>query len=140
MTKKKRERRILAWHFCRKTRRLGYGDGRKIRVGETLSVTCQPALCECGLHASREPGDALLYGYGYIACRVQVWGKVQYESDKLVGQHRRCLAIVNAGTIIRQWYQWQDREGYMSRTSCSARLHKMLLAAIAAQKKSHASK
>jgi len=140
MTKKKRERRILAWHYCRADRRLGYGDGRKIRVGETLSVEGKPMLCVWGLHASRIPLRDWCYAAGNIACRVQVWGSVRFGRDKLVGQHRKCLAMVNATRIISEWRRWCRRRPLAMRKQRMARLHKMLLAAIAAQKKTHATK
>jgi hypothetical protein len=43
------------WHFAAcdadGTPRLAYGDGRKIRVGETLAVEGEPVLCEHGRSA-----------------------------------------------------------------------------------------
>ena len=41
---------MRAWHFCRNDKTLGYGDGRKIKVGETHLVEGKPVLCKYGLH------------------------------------------------------------------------------------------
>src|SRR4051794_16379994 len=53
----------LYWHFAavdgEGTPRLGYGDGREVRVGETLRVEGTPVPCEHGLHASETLWDAL---------------------------------------------------------------------------------
>ena len=45
--------KIKAWHFCRNDKKLGYGDNREIKVGETLTVDPDRiCLCNYGLHAS----------------------------------------------------------------------------------------
>lgn len=56
--------KLLAWHFCSEDRRLGYGDGREIKEGESLRVEGTPVLCKFGLHASVRILDALKYASG----------------------------------------------------------------------------
>ena len=41
------------WHFSAANKRLGYGDGREVIAGKTLSVDGE-SCCEKGLHATQE--------------------------------------------------------------------------------------
>ena len=86
---------ILAWHFAPKgpddRPMLGNNDGRIIEIGETLSVKGKIEICRSGLHASRRIIDALSYSTGPIICRVELWGDVTEQSDKLVARNRKCL-------------------------------------------------
>jgi hypothetical protein len=80
---------------------LGYQDGRKVAVGETLemlSVTdcfgnkyVDPKPCKAGMHASEDVLDAIEYAPGSTLCRVAVWGDVKHEEDKLCGRFRHVL-------------------------------------------------
>jgi hypothetical protein len=64
-------------------------DGRKIRVGATLTVDGTPVLCEHGLHASVRVLDALGYAPTTTRlCRVRVGGAVVTGSDKIAGTRR----------------------------------------------------
>lgn len=78
----------LYWHFCQVddsgTPRLGYGDRREVRVGETLRVEGEPVLCRRGLHASARLYDALGYANAneLTLCRVTLGGTVIDGSDK----------------------------------------------------------
>lgn len=91
---------VLGWHFLPNDLSLGHGDGRKVEVGETLTVDCEPVLCESGLHASERPLDALGYAPGPVICRVEVGGKVVRGSDKLVGTSRKVLWAYNASDVL----------------------------------------
>jgi hypothetical protein len=42
--KKKARKQWLGWHFANATETLNYGDGRKIKVGITHKVNCEPIL------------------------------------------------------------------------------------------------
>jgi hypothetical protein len=97
---------ILAWHWLAADRRLGYGDGRLVKPGQTLAIDGEPELCKNGLHASRSILDALGYAQGPIVCRVRLSGHVVKGDDKLVGTERRCLWMVDATTILRKWAIW----------------------------------
>ena len=99
--------KIYGWHFASEDKRLGYGDGREINVGETLTVDVTPELCEAGLHASPSALEALSLGRGPVACRVAVWGAVvgpnDSHPDKFAGQHRQVLAMVDASDLLREF-------------------------------------
>jgi hypothetical protein len=96
----------LGWHFARSDRRLGYGDGRTIREGDTLSVDCRPALCESGLHWSRDLLDALHYARGATLCRIYGWGDTVSDVDKCCGTHRHTVWLVDAEPALRAFARW----------------------------------
>jgi hypothetical protein len=84
-------RSVLAWHFAPADLRCAH-DGRRIRVGQTLTVTGTPVLCERGLHASIRVLDALGYAPDQTRlCRVRVGGDVVIGSDKIAGTRRTVL-------------------------------------------------
>jgi hypothetical protein len=45
--------------------------------------------------------DALQYAPGGTICRVEVWGDVQNEKDKLAGRHRKVLWMADANKALR---------------------------------------
>ena len=96
-------KRILGWHFCNEDMLLGYGDGRKIVDGKTLSVKGTPVLCDHGLHASKKLIDALYFAQGSILCRVEVWGNLKVDNDKLVGTHRKCLWHLDISNLLHEF-------------------------------------
>ena len=91
-------KKYTAFHFSNKAGTLGYGDGRQIRVGETLSVDCKPELCKIGLHGSQSVVDALGYAGGARLWKVEIWENVDCGDDKLCGNNRR--AVVDYGEIL----------------------------------------
>ncbi len=104
----KRAERVLAWHCINTTRTLGYGDGRKVVAGKTLTVKRPDdiALCNYGLHASERLIDALSHAREPIVCRVELSGNVLHGDDKLVASKRKCLWIVDATHALRLWACW----------------------------------
>lgn len=98
---------VYGWHFARADRRLGYGDGRKFRKGQTLRVTGTPVLCEFGLHASPRAIEALSYAPGPIACYVRLSGEVVGPSadnpDKMAATERTVIAWVDSTPILREF-------------------------------------
>ena len=105
----------LMWHFARVgsdgTPRLGYGDNREIRVGETLRVEIEPILCEQGLHASARLWDALSYARGerLSLCLVTLGGTVLHDANKSVANERTVVAMLDAGTtdkLLRDYARW----------------------------------
>lgn len=92
---------IKAWHFINKRRRLGYGDGRVVRVGRTYKIKGDPVLCHWGLHGSVRIVDALEYASGPILCRVEIGGKIIKGDDKLVGTKRTVLSMVDITEELR---------------------------------------
>ena len=83
------------FHFINANMQLGYGDNRKIIVGETLTVDCEPVLCKSGLHASERALDALYYANSSIVTIVELGGKIVHGEDKSVGTERTVLAIAD---------------------------------------------
>lgn len=87
-----------AFHWSRNDDCLGYGDGRQIALGETLSVSGKPELCNHGLHGSESIVDALGYAAGSHLWVVEIWGNVDNGNDKLCGNHRK--AVVEYGDLL----------------------------------------
>lgn len=85
------------WHFLCDDGRLGYGDDREVRQGETLTVPehwrwgHRPRLCESGMHASWIACDALKHAPGSIICRVAVWGELDRGRGKFCGRNRHVI-------------------------------------------------
>ncbi len=114
---------ILAWHVCLSDKRLGYGDGRLIVPGETLSIENDRPIrmCSNALHAHQSPADALYLSlcYGGLdpneprhICRVRLWsdtGRISRPGlwatpyGKLAGQHRKCLWMLELAEIIDEF-------------------------------------
>lgn len=90
---------ILAWHFLRNTQD---GEG-KLRTGEKappdgewLEWDGPLVMCQSGLHASRELGQALSYAPGSILCLVELDGTIvddtkSFYNDKLVASRRKIV-------------------------------------------------
>lgn len=106
------EQTILAWHFVGQWLR----DGSPVPPdGEWLEWHGPLKMCESGLHASRDPFDALRYAPGPILCRVECSGSIIEESSKLVCSRRRIIkrkdvteelryfARVQALSVIHLW-------------------------------------
>ena len=96
-------RTYKAWHFLREDRRLGYGDGREVIEGKTLTVDCDLALCKSGLHASTNILDALKWAPGPVVCRVEIGGTVILGGDKIVGTSRKALWMFDATDVLHEF-------------------------------------
>ena len=104
------------WHFAQVDTdgvpRLAHGDGREIRIGETLTVEGPPVLCQHGLHASPRILDALRYtqqGDGLVLCRVTLGGIVLHDDDKSVATERTVVAMLAASetdALLREFVRW----------------------------------
>jgi hypothetical protein len=96
-----------AWHFASADMRLGYGDGREIVAGETLTVDGRPSLCERGLHASVRLIDAIEYApENPRLCRVEVGGEIATGADKIAGTERTCewaLSREQTDAVLREF-------------------------------------
>jgi hypothetical protein len=106
-------RPILAWHWLSTDRRLGYGDGRLVEPGQTLTIDGEPKLCGRGLHGARSILHALKHARGPIVCRVRLSGRIVEANTRIVkddtrlaGTERRCLWMLDATTILREWAIW----------------------------------
>jgi hypothetical protein len=89
---------IRAYHITRATLR----NGDQIPpIGEWLTVEGDLVICERGLHASREPFDALQYAPGPWLHLVDCSGIEHEHDDKLVCHRRRSIARFDATDILR---------------------------------------
>jgi hypothetical protein len=95
---------ILAWHFVGKTLR----DGSPIpRNGRWLKFTGPIEICKSGLHASRQPFDALSYAPGPVLCLVECAGIVTEQDDKLVCSDRKIIERWDATEMLRYFARMQ---------------------------------
>ena len=91
-----------AWYFMPADRRLRYGDNREVIAGTTHHVTCKPALCRQGLHASEEALDALSYAPGLHVARVALLTPVT-GNDKCAATARQYLWVADATEVVLAW-------------------------------------
>jgi hypothetical protein len=96
------EERIQVWHFIRADRSTGVGR-LHVEVGQTLTVEGPLELCKHGLHGSRKALDALCYARGPVACQDEIWGDIIEDNDKLCGRYRKCLAMIDATTVLHEF-------------------------------------
>jgi hypothetical protein len=95
---------IQAWHFVNGTLR----DGRSIpKDGEVLRYTGPLVMCKSGLHASREPFDALQYAPGPTLCLVNCAGEIVEGDDKLICSERTIIARMDATDLLRYFARMQ---------------------------------
>ena len=94
--------RIMKGYYFSANNRLRYGDGRTIEQGITHMVDVTPRCCHAGLHASKSPLDALVYGGGSWCWYVSVSGQIHEQSNKkFCGQRREYLWGFDAGHVLR---------------------------------------
>jgi hypothetical protein len=98
MTRAQIKNKNIAYHFVGDKLR----DGRPVpRDGVWLKHVGEVKICESGLHASRDPFDALTYAPGSILCKVHVRGIVSEDGDKLVCRERKIIARFDATDLLR---------------------------------------
>ncbi|KKM68623.1 hypothetical protein LCGC14_1459090, partial [marine sediment metagenome] len=95
-------KRVKAWHFLSDNGYLANNDGCKVQVGETYTVEGEIRLCSKGLHGSKRLIDALKYAHGNMLEKVEIWGDLQMDGDKLVGQNRKCLALIDVTKTLHE--------------------------------------
>lgn len=89
---------IIAWHFTGDRLR----DGSPIpQIGEWLEYTGKVEICKSGLHASRDPFDALQFAPGPMLHKVECDQIVDEEEDKFVCLRRRIIASRDATEGLR---------------------------------------
>jgi hypothetical protein len=92
-----------AWWFAAGDT-LPHGDGRKIILGEKLTVDPPIIPCERGLHASVDPFDALQYAPGPMLYKVVLSGEiVAHETDKHAASERTVIAVRDATPTLREF-------------------------------------
>ena len=96
----------LAWHFVGDKLR----DGTPVPAdGKWLEHKGPLAMCESGLHFSREPFDALTYAPGDALCLVEIGGKIiePKGEDKGVCSRRKIIARMDATELLRYFARMQ---------------------------------
>jgi hypothetical protein len=87
----------LAYHFVGETLR----DGSPIpEIGTWEVFEGECVVCESGLHASRDPFDALRYAPGQTLRLVEVDDIVTEQDDKLVCKRRRTVKQIDATVLL----------------------------------------
>ena len=94
------EEKILAWHL---TDGMTLRDGQPLEVGKTYTYEGEIKICESGYHASHRLIDALRYAPGAQISRVECWGDVREEDDKLVARNRTVLWTIDATMILHEF-------------------------------------
>lgn len=94
------DKKILVWHF---TDGLRLRDGQPLEVGKTYTHNGEVKICESGYHASERLIDALKYAPGAQVSRVECWGSVKTEDDKLVARNRKVLWTLDATMILHEF-------------------------------------
>ncbi len=94
---------MLGWHFLNDDKRLGYVDGRRVRVGRTITIKGKPVMCEHGLHASKRLIDALPYARGNTICRVELGGTLKHGHDKSVATKRTVIWWINDEKLLHEF-------------------------------------
>ena len=94
---------MRAWHFVGDKLR----DGRPIPAdGEWLIHEGEVKICETGLHASRDPFDALEYAPGATLCMVDCAQIEAEQDDKLVCRKRRIVKRIDATDLLWAMSRW----------------------------------
>lgn len=96
-----------AFYFTNQERKLGYGDRRSIRVGQTHKVDTVPSVCRHGLHASTYIMDALNFEKGPVLYLVELSGHVDVGDDKLAAQRRKYICSKNIEPVLRAFARRQ---------------------------------
>lgn len=95
---------MRAYHFVGKTLR----DGSPIPPdGEWLEFYGDPLMCEQGLHASKDPFDALKYAPGATLCLVELGGTIIERTDKVVATRRKIIKRVDLTDTLRYFARMQ---------------------------------
>ena len=97
---------MKAWHFLRADKRLGYNDGRLVRVGHTFKTDEKPRMCQSGFHASVNIMDALNYAPGPIICRVELSGDIIKGDAKCVASERTVIAMADVTNVLHEFACW----------------------------------
>ncbi len=98
---------MKAFYFSNEEKKLGYGDGRDIVVGETHKVDGTPKCCEKGLHGSKRIIDALQYASSSNLYLVEISQNVDEQEDKICGKKRKYIAHFNVESVLREFARRQ---------------------------------
>ena len=89
------------YHFTKDTLR----DGRPVPpVGQWLAHTGPLVPCECGLHASEHPFDALTFAPGSRLHLVELDGEIlPHGGNKVVSRWRKIVKSIDAEPLLRKF-------------------------------------
>jgi hypothetical protein len=108
MTKELVTKTVMAWHFTNGERISHTGEPL---VHRTYTVDPPLELCARGLHASRNPMDALRLGPGLHVSRVRLSGTILDDGiEKLCASRRTVIWHADASLAIIAWGAWCARE------------------------------
>jgi hypothetical protein len=96
-------KKYLCWHFLQDNKRLRWGTEEVVEEGKTYTAKDKPVLCENGMHGSEDILDALQYAPGSVICLVEIWGQVKQGGDKLVGQNRKVLKMIDGRELLHKF-------------------------------------
>ena len=152
-------KKIKAWYFSH-TKKLGYGDNRRIVVGRTHTAKfpvnfyngwlCRdelidkPYACKAGLHGSVLPLSA--YGYKFFfnnriyVWRVELSGAMDFGDDKIAAEKRTYLWGYDATNVLNRFEDICTKKegcvyldhGWAEFEKQNRRLYRMLMEARAA--------
>jgi hypothetical protein len=95
--------KVIAYHFTGDTLR----DGSPIpKKGTWLKFEKPIVICQSGLHASKEPFDALQYAPGNLLHLVECTGIVTEHPDKFVCSDRKILKSFDATDLLWEMARW----------------------------------
>lgn len=98
---------VVAWHFCKADRKLGYGDGREVKSGAIFTVNPDElALCQFGLHGSVRAIDALSFARGGVVSRTVHSGEIIYGRAKLASSVREHIVVADAVAVLLRFIEW----------------------------------
>jgi hypothetical protein len=85
---------VHVWRFIPADHRLGYGDGREVREGETLTVDGEIGLCARGIHGSEKLTDALRYKRSPVLTMAVLSGDIASDDEKC------CASVCRTDRIL----------------------------------------
>jgi len=99
-----KKKTMIGWYFSRENKKLGHGDNRIIKLGQTHKIKGNPVLCKHGLHASKNILGALSYAQGPIIWKVKLFGKIVKGDGKSAAQKRLYLeGGIDITVILRKF-------------------------------------
>lgn len=98
------EERVLAWHWLRDDGNLAHVSPPQKVIERIYTCGNLPLkLCEYGMHGSVHALDGLKYAEGAVVCRVELWGDIERDADKLCARYRKVLWMADATSTLHEF-------------------------------------
>jgi len=98
------------WHFTSLEGKLRYGDNRKVKVGETLTVDGGIDIGKHGPHASPRIIDALEHAHGPRLWEVELSGeKISWDDLSVATEMTPLRDYGNMSALIARFTQWCEK-------------------------------